>query len=110
MSGSALLRRKASKSKSPSHRSSWANPLPSLRAFTSQTNGASSGPKPRRVGDGVGAPNRIELVQKRGDVKLGGVDGEMPSRRAITLFDAPLGQQGQNLQLAGRQRDNGAAR
>jgi hypothetical protein len=31
---------------------------------------------PRRVGDGVGAPNRIELVQKRGDVELGGVDGD----------------------------------
>jgi hypothetical protein len=41
------------------------------------------------VGDGVGAPNRIELVQMRGDVKLGSVDGD--DGRAITLFDAPLG-------------------
>ena len=28
------------------------------------------------MGDGVGPPNRIELVQKRGDVELGGVNGD----------------------------------
>jgi hypothetical protein len=31
---------------------------------------------PARVGVGVGATNRIELVQTRGDVELGGVDGD----------------------------------
>ena len=40
---------------------------------------------PRRMGDGVGAPNRIELVQKRRDVELGGMDGDAEPQRSPCL-------------------------
>jgi hypothetical protein len=45
---------------------------------------------PRRVGDGVGASDRVELVQKRGDVQLGGVDGDVEptsDRPCLTPLD-----------------------
>ena len=55
---------------------------------------------PRGVGDGVGAPNRIELVQKRRDVELGGMDGDAEPQ-GDHLVRRPLGQQRQNFLFAG---------
>jgi hypothetical protein len=46
------------------------------------------GPATRGVRDGVGAAGGVKLVQEPADVELG-VWTEMPSRRAMTLLDAP---------------------
>jgi len=59
--------------------------------------------EPRCMGDGVGAANRVELVEQRAYVELGGVDGDAEPE-SDGLVRGALRKQRQNLQFARRQR------